>query len=472
MLFQLLEKQGRDRSEQAALIHGGTSVSWSQLLERSTRLSGGLSGLGVGPDDVVGLLLPNSPEFVTALLALARLGSQVIPLHPDLRAPELRLAIAAAGCTMLIAADAMADFCRDFGPRVVQVTAEEFGLPSLTRMSVDGVATGAPPIDTKSPFLHLLTSGTTGRPNRIIRTQTALRALAEACRETLFLTSRDRILYVSPLQHGQGICMGVLAPLCSGATLFLEGGFERRRALRMLSEEQVTFFPAAPFIYTVLAETRTDLAPRFPALRIPLSSGAPLRTDDWYKVRDQLGIRLRQYYGASEAGAMAINMDENPDVGKESVGRPIAGVQISVSEESGRLKVLSPGAATWAAPLESGKPLTPLADADGWIHLSDTGRFDSDGRLFITGRTSRFINIAGRKVNPLEVEEVLASHPSVAKATVFAVDPGQSNESAKAIVYCSAACSAAELTGLCRERLAEYKIPRVIELRSNAERLK
>jgi long-chain acyl-CoA synthetase len=470
MLGELLERQAADRPDHPALIRGNETLSWRQLHDQVCRLSSGLADLGVGSGDSAAILMPNSAALVTTVLALSRLGAQVLPLHTELKPPEVRTAIQALGQPLIFAADSAA-VDRELADRVFQASREDFGMPSVSRLSTDSVLQASGPVAADAPFYQLLTSGSTGTPRRVIRSQASLCRLASSYCEACGLTDADRTLCVIPLHHGHGLCAGLLAPLFSGGTLVLEPAFERRATLRLLREHQITTCSAPPFIFSILADT-VEREPRtFPELRFPLTAGAPLHRDVWHSVHARMGIGLRQLYGASETGVIAVNTDVDPTESPESVGRPLPGVEVAVGVE-GDVRVRSRHAATWSAPLEVGAELTRLADDDGWVHMADVARWDAAGRLHIIGRQSRFINVAGRKVNPVDVEAVLASFPNVTKASVVAMRDEQGNESAKAVVYCSQPVAREALTAFCRERLAAYKVPRVIELRDDAQRLK
>ena len=470
MLFDLLERHAADRPDHTAIIRGETGLTWGQWRTKAARLASGLSARGIGPDDTVALLMPNSTFFAVALLALSRIGAQVLPLPTDLSTTEVRNALDAVGCRTVFAAD-LVSVNTDTAMRVFQVAREDFGEPALARLASDSVdgpcAMGA----SDAAFCQLLTSGTTGGPRRVVRTQAALYALASAYCETAGLTAADRTLCVTPLRHGHGLCTGLLAPLFSGSTLVLEPTFERRTTLRLLNAERISTFSAPPYIFSILAESVSGEPWACPSLRLGVSAGAPLLRDTWHNVRARLGIQLRQCYGASETGMLTMNTDVDPEPGMESVGRPIAGVELRTGPD-GDIAVKSRGAATWWAALEPGQSLTELADSSGWIQLSDTGRLDPAGRLHLTGRKSRFLNIAGRKVNPSEVEAVLESHPRVTKASLVAMTDKHGSEAAKAVVYSSAPLTPEDVAAFCHDRLAPYKRPRLIEIRHDADRSK
>ncbi|MBI2681107.1 MAG: acyl--CoA ligase [Candidatus Solibacter usitatus] len=479
MLFELLERQSLDRASHAAVICEDASITWRELFEQAARLAGGLRAWGVEEGEAVAVLLPNSPMLMAAMLASARIGAQVLPLGVDLKAPEVVSVLEAAQCRTLLAADSLSDLVRQILAsgvrfRAIQNSREDFGMPSLARLAADSPIAGKQSSASGAPFMQLLTSGTTGQPKRIVRTQAALCALAAAYCDATSISADDRILGAIPLYHGHGLCNGFLAPLYSGATLILQPAFDRRRTLRLLEDERITVFSAPPFMFSLLAGTLRREPFASPHLRLTITAGAPLDRAAWHKVRDTLGISLRQLYGASETGVVAINMDARPEESIESVGRPLSGVAVAIRDAAGRdlpagaqgeIAVKSPAAAGWSATLDAGPTeLKKLADDQGWILMADEGRFDLEGRLYVTGRTSLFLNIAGRRVNPAQVEAVILSHPKVQKVSIVPMADAYGNQVAKAVVVCSGPCEPEELVVFCRERLANYKVPRVMEI--------
>lgn len=471
MLFEMLERHAADRPAHEALICGDERLTWGELHQRALRLSLSLRRLGLGPDDTVTVLMPNSVWLVVTLLALARIGVQAMLLTPNLTFPEIRQSVQQAGSHTVLAADCAA-LEPELAKQILQVSREDYGEPSLIRMVRDCPNTDdSVPVDTEAPFIHFLTSGTTGSPKRVIRTQGALGRLARAYCHALDLTPVSRILCVVPLHYAYGFEEGLLGSLQSGGPLILAPSFERRTTLRLLQVERIACFFAPPFVYSVLARSIRGQRYDFPALRWALTSGAPLTPAVFLLVRDALGILLRQVYGTSETGHVTMNLGDDLESSVESVGRPMSGAKVEIAGD-GNISVFVPWAAGWVASSGTGGVPVRLADADGWIRLSDLGRFDADGRLYLTGRKSRFINLAGRKIDPAEVEAVLESHPGISKAIVSAMRDEFANESLKATVYCSHPVSKQELGARCGERLASYKVPRIIEVRDETNRRK
>jgi long-chain acyl-CoA synthetase len=181
-------------------------------------------------------------------------------------------------------------------------------------------------------------------------------------------------------------------------------------------------------------------------------------------------VPVRQLYGCTEAGCVTVNVDDDPVATAASVGTPLEGVELRVVDEAGepvdegrigdvliRSVAMTPGYADAAE-------LNADAFRDGWFASGDRGRIDDDGRLFLTGRVKRLIDVRGDKVDPVEVEDVLAVHPKVAEVVVVGVEsevPGE--ETVKAVVVPAGDAHERELIRYCRERLADYKVPSRVE---------
>lgn len=477
MLAELLRTHAAERPFQQALVAGSLILTYGELAEEVERLAAGFAASGVTQGDPAALLFPNCPVFVIGFLALARLGAVAVPLGTDLKEEEIRAALEASGCRTLLADDRYGPLCLDLlrsghlqhaflrGDRCS-------GIPGLNSLMTCGPPTRSIPFPPpEANLLQQFTSGTTGRPKRILRTHAHLLREATAFGATVGVTPDDRILAVVPLSHAHGLGNGLLAALRAGGTLVLQERFDRRETLRLLSRERITLFPAVPFMLSILADTRMSEPIDLSALRLCFTAGAPLRRETWVKVKDRLGIFLRQLYGSTETGALMINLEDDPEATAESVGRPLEGVRATVLNEAGvplppevegEVAVRSPAAAEWYIGPQ-GK--TPLPGSDGWIRTGDLGRLDPDGRLYLTGRKGFLINVAGRKVNPVEVESVLSSHPGIREAVVVGIRDSYGEEAVKAVIVQRWPCTAEEIIAFCKERLADYKVPRALEFR-------
>jgi long-chain acyl-CoA synthetase len=481
MLVGMLFEAAKRRPEHPAIVCGSRRLSYGALLSKVEGLAAGLAAAGLRPGDRLALVHGNAAEFVLTFLAAARMGVVVVPRNPAYQKDELAWYFEHCDVRGVVTDPQHVDTCTALlerrgaaTPIVATGAAPEGAIPFDRLVGAHATATPAPPTDDADAVFQY-SSGSTGRPKRVPRTHGQLHAEAESCVGTLKLRPDDRIFCAVPLfhTHGQGNCM--LAAVRSGATLvILEDPnpfiLHRARALEVLAAERVTVFPGVPFVFRLLAESSgtADLS----ALRLCFSAGTALPQATFESFRARFGLPVRQLYGCTEAGALTINLDGDPEATAGSVGRPLRGVDVEVVDEArqpvstghtGEIAIATPA-------LTRGYHGMPEINRDafrgGRFYTGDVGRLDADGRLWITGRKKLFIEVAGNKVDPVEVEDVLMTHPQVREAVVVGVPgaaPGE--EIVKAVVVADGPVDQKQLTRLCRERLARYKVPQMVEFR-------
>lgn len=446
-LYECLRRWATDRPSSPALVCQDEAITWSDLRERVDRLSAGLRAVATDPPSPVGLWLPSTPDLCAALVATAHAGRQALLLSIDYKAPEVAALADAVGCRQILT-DRPLEECG----KLIRLTPAELLNNPGTPATESGLADG---------FLYIPTSGTTGSSKLILRTEDKLAFLGKAHSSTVGLSAQDGIFCLLPQSHGYGLCTGFLASLASGATQYLEPVFHRHRALRLLTSGAITVTIGVPYHFEVLARSFTTAPPDLSRIRYAFCGGAPLSVAAWEQIHRQLRLPLRQSYGSTETGNATVNVDEHPELTIESSGTPLHGVEIRI--DAGRLGVRSRATATAILSAATGERL-PFSAPEGWVQTGDLGRIDARGHLYLTGRVSQFLNIAGRKVDPLEVEAVLASHPAVQEAVVLEMTGGP-QPAAKALVVLRQPCEPADLLEYCRDRLADYKVPSLIEFR-------
>jgi long-chain acyl-CoA synthetase len=323
-------------------------------------------------------------------------------------------------------------------------------------------------------YVCQFSSGSTGRPKRVVRTHAQCAAEAELYGE-LGLTHEDRIICTIPLFHtyGMGACLFTTA--FTGATLvFLDEPnpflLKRHRALELLERERVTVFPGVPLNFRLLADAPADAD--LSALRLCFSAGTALPRATFEAFGEKFGVLVRQLYGTTETGVMSANASDDPVSTFESVGVPLGEVRFEILDdegallpvgETGEIAVASPAATTGYADLEE---VNRVAFRDGRFVTGDLGSLDERGQLYIKGRKKLLIEVGGYKVDPIEVEDVLAAHDKVDGVVVVGVaGAAAGEETVKAVVVPKEECEQRELIEYCRERLANYKVPREIEFR-------
>jgi long-chain acyl-CoA synthetase len=456
-----------------AIVHGAERISRAELVERVARLAHGLSARGVGPHDPVALVLGDSPVFVTSFLAVTGLRAIAVPLDPRSKDAELAFCLRECGVRHVIADAERAEACRALAPDVDVVAAVD----ELIATHVPADLIGASPVD---EAVYQYSAGCTGGPKRVPRTHGQLRSEADSLVTTLSLTPADVVFSTIPLFHSYGLGSCMLAALAGGATLtILEDPhpfvLQRDHALEVLERERATVFPAVPFIFRLLAEApgHGDLS----ALRLCLSAASALPRPTFEAFAQRFGVPIRQLYGSTETGAVSANLDDDPWTTWRSVGRPLDGVEVGVLDAAGapvadgrigEIAVRSPAMTRGYTNLPD---LNREMFAGGWFLSNDRGRVDEPGRLFITGRRQLLIDVKGDKVDPVEVEDVLAVHPKVHEVVVVGVESGAEGEDLiKAVVVPDGSCEARELIRFARERLSNYKVPQMVEFRDEIPR--
>jgi len=222
-------------------------------------------------------------------------------------------------------------------------------------------------------------------------------------------------------------------------------------------------FPAVPFVFRTLAESQ--IAADLSSVRLCYSAGNALPRSTFDAFDRAFGVPIRQLYGLTETGAVTINTAADPWETAASVGMPMPGIEIEVLDDAGSaLETGRIGDITVRSPAMTRLYGEPFA-------TGDRGRLDDAGGLTITGRRKVLIDVRGDKVDPIEVEDVLAVHPRVRDVVVVGVPSGiEGEELIKAVVVGENGCSERELIRFCRERLANYKVPHQVEFRDEIPR--
>ena len=443
MLTRYLYANAGYRPHGEALVHGERRITHEELLARVESVAEGLRERGVRTGDAVGLVLPNGPAFVTAFLAITAIGAIVVPLNPQFKVDELAFSLNACGARHVLADEADVEAMVDAGSQS----------PMSPRLA-------------EEPFVYQFSSGSTGRPKRLARTHGHLWAEAEGY---TWISSDDRLFCAIPLFHTYGMGCCLVAAVRNGATLvFLDSShpflLSRSRALELLEREQVTVFPGVPFHFRHLADAPVDAD--LSALRLCFSAGTALPQDVFDAFLKRFGIPVRQLYGCTEAGTLTVNFDPDPVATAASVGTPNGFVRVRVDGDE--IVVSSPA---MTRGYSDDPELTRRAFRDGWFHTGDLGWMDEVGRLHVTGRRKLLIEVAGHKVDPIEVEDVLSVHPNVREAVVVGVPDGAGGEeSVKAVIVPDNGVHEREVIEFCQQRLANFKVPRIIEFRDEIPR--
>ncbi|MCP4153819.1 MAG: long-chain fatty acid--CoA ligase, partial [bacterium] len=319
-------------------------------------------------------------------------------------------------------------------------------------------------------FILQFTSGTGGKSKIVPRTYRNIAAEITGIIKTLSITPSDITACPAPLFHSYGLLAGFLSAYYSGATFLLIEKFIPKNAIKMVEQYKPTIFNGIPFMYNLLVNTFQEKEPDFSSLRYCLSAGAKLSDEAAGKFKQKFDVPIVQLYGTTETGVIAVNADSKNSGNIHSVGKALAGRSIKIVDENNRElpsgaegEISTSGSATTAGYLNRPE-LNTRKFKDQWYYTGDIGHLDEEENLYITGRKSNFINVAGLKVDPFQVEQVLAAHNNIKECAVVGImDEKKLEEKIKCYVVTEKDMTVQDVRKVCIEKLADYKVPREVE---------
>jgi long-chain acyl-CoA synthetase len=474
MIFELFKATARQHSGELAIVDGDERITYGDLLERVAGMREWLrEALDPKPGDVIAASLTNTWRFVASFFAVSELGGVFALCNPQWRAEELRWFAGHLGFRGVISElpfraewDRLGDLLKpesiltvERAPSRCEPSAAPDLLPPYRRSEDD-------------PALYLPTSGSSGLPRVVPRTHRNLEAGARNVARALGISPGRRFLGVIPFFSSNGFNNCMLMPLINAATLVMMRQFSPAACSELIQRERVEMLIGSPYIFTVLADTAVDPG-LFSTLRFCFSAGARMPAAASERWRERFGIPVRQWYGSSEAGVISIDRaaEEPASAPGSSVGSPIPGVEVRVLDaegaelDRGEVGELAVRSETVMSGYVNQPELNGNIFQECFFKTGDFGYVDSSGIVYLAGRLGRVINMAGVKVDPVEIEQVVESLAGVSRCHVDAVPGGREGEviRARIVTRDGSAVTRRAVIAQCRGRLAEYKLPRVIE---------
>jgi long-chain acyl-CoA synthetase len=497
-LAVLLEDSARNVPDRVAVACGPTRLTYAELDAKASQVAGALAARGIGPGDRVALSCPNLPSFPLVYYGILKTGATVVPLNIMLTEREIAY--------HLEDSTARAYFCFEGTPELPVGQAGRAAFKAtescehFVLLTADPHATSpSPGTETLAEFTHrqpagfasaatsetdtaviLYTSGTTGQPKGAELTHSGVVHNALLANRLFGLHPHDVHLLTLPLFHSFGQIVQMNAGFAAGATIVLLPRFSAATALELMQAEQVTFFAGVPTMYHALLNCedtgRFDLATIAARMRIAVCGGAALPVELLRRFEERFGVPILEGYGLSETSPVAtFNRPDRPRR-PGSIGLPVWGVEVKILKENGSEakdgelgEITIRGHNVMKGYFRRPEATAQAIDRDGWFRTGDIGTRDAGGYLYVVDRKKDMIIRGGFNVYPRELEEVLLTHPAVSLAAVVGVPHPSHGEEVKAFVVRvpGAALTDADLIAWCKQNMAAYKYPRIVEFRDS-----
>jgi cyclohexanecarboxylate-CoA ligase len=451
MILDELDRHARERPGEQALVEVGADgtvreLTWSALENESTEIAAALLRLAVKPGDNVAFQLPNRLEFVTIALGILRAGAVCEPLMPIFRERELEFMLRESGARVLFVPNSFRG--RD---HAAMATGLREDLPALEHVIVlgahamPGAHGGTPHFPVVAPDQHaqlLFTSGTSGEPKGALHRHEVLDRAADHHIAHFGLGAGDVIYIPSPLAHQTGFLYGMWIALRLGVPQVLQEVWDPEVGLDTMRRFGVTFVQAATPFLADLTRVASDTGKQPERLRTFVATGAAIPRELARRAREVLGTEVGGAWGTTESClGCAFAPGDPPELAWGSDGRALAGVQLRVVDDDGR--ILGPGEegnfevhtdCLFTGYLNRPELTAEVVTADGWYRTGDLARIDASGYVRITGRVKDVINRGGEKVPVAEIEQLLHAHPAVRDVAIVAMPDERLGERACAFV--------------------------------------
>lgn len=496
-LVSVFDENARKTPQKTAVICGEIRLTFGQLNQEINQFANALKSAGIGKGDNVALSCPNLPYFPMAYYAILKVGACVVPLNVLSTGSEIgyylndsnakaylcfqgteELPMAQAGFAGFQAAEC----CEHFWVITADPAASS-GLPGVNTlgqiMAEQSTECDIAVTCSEDTAVILYTSGTTGRSKGAELSHSNMLMNALMSRELMTFVHDDVHIVTLPLFHSFGQTCQMNAGFSVGSTLVLIPRFSAEAVFAALQAEKGTVFIGVPTMYWALlnyqdCDTRFDMEGITKTLRVGVSGGASLPLEILRGFEEKYRVPILEGYGLSETCPVATFNDLKNQRKPGSVGTAIWGVEVRVVDEKGTSlpaeevgEVVIRGHNLMKGYYRNPEATTLAIRRNGWFHTGDLGKLDEDGYLYIVDRVKDMIIRGGFNIYPREVEEVLMTHPAVSLVAVLGIQNDQHGEEIKAYVVLKAgeALTEQQLVAWCREQMASFKYPRLVEFR-------
>jgi long-chain acyl-CoA synthetase len=487
---KLLENRAEIIPDGTACTIMGMPTTYAQINERANQFAYALKEWGVKPGDRVAIIMGNSPSFIACQFGILKLGAVAVMVNPLYTGRELTHILADSGARLGVVLSLFAgnvnDIIKDTSlEKLVVVAIPGMDLPipegaELLDDFMDGKPTENPdcPASPDDPALVLYTGGTTGRSKGAVLTHRSQVYGAHIMNslDPQIQSQKDSFVLVNPLFHIMG---NAIMSFCihGGYPIHLVPQYDPGLVLQTISDMKPTWFPGVPTMFIGVMNHPDVKNHDLTSIRYCVSGAAPFPVEPMEEFERITGCRVIEVFGLTESGTAVFF---NPFVNERkagSIGMPVADMDAKIVDSETGEKEMPQGQE--GELILKGPPImkeylnmpeeTESNLRDGWLYTGDIARMDEDGFFWIVDRKKDMILASGFNIYPRDVEEVLHEHPDVSLAAVIGVPDPYRGETVKAFVVPKQGTSPTEqsIIEFCRERLAAYKVPKLLEFRES-----
>ncbi|WP_341862008.1 AMP-binding protein [Gymnodinialimonas sp. 57CJ19] len=472
---------------------GATQLSFRAFDAQRKTFARALIATDVMAGDRVMILAPNSAEWLVAAMGIASVGAILIPVSTRFKGAEIEDLALRGGAKLIVS---VGDFLGSHYPDMLTA-------PTRAQIS-EVVVIGATQTDTAwDAFMAradavpeqvlaqreaaltpdticdiLFTSGTTGRSKGVMYAHKQFLDVVAAWTARVGLRRGDRTLVIPPFFHAFGYRGGAIGSLIVGATVVPHQAFDAEEVLERVARDKISVIPGPPAIFQgMLNHPGFENIDRS-TLRLGITGGAVIPSVLVERMRSDLGCEgVCNGYGLTECGGygtMCNTTDPIATVSK-TAGKPMPGIELEIMNPEGEIlprgetgEIVIRGYIVMQGYFDDPEATAATIDADGWLHTGDVGRYDDDGNLVVEDRMKEMFITGGFNCYPAEIERMLSAHPAVGQVAVIGIDDARMGEVGKAFVVLrpNSSVSEADLIAWSRDHMANYKVPRAFEFRT------
>ena len=492
--------------DRECLVGMGERISYAAVDDRVDRLASGLLGLGIGRGDHVACWLTNGPDWIVTWLACCRIGASVVSINTRYKVSEVAFILRQADAKLLVAMPQYWDIdylamIEEMVPGFVASTPGQLScddlpelrgvvlwkdvehpgtvsLASLCATAVDRAAldAAATELAVEDPVIIIYTSGTTGVPKGAMHCHRVLFEGRDFAR-ALHMEPGDKVLCHLPLYHVAGSVATVMPALLNGCTIVTMDQWEPGAAIDLIERERINVMGGIPTHFFDMLNVPGVEQRDTHCLKSAWIGGAPVTPKLARQAKEVLKFdALQAVYGMTETmGGTTLSEFEAPiEVTCENKGKPVGDFEIKVVRDaSGTAAATGEDGEIWIRGYnimlgyyKNDEATREAMSDDGWFRTGDLGHCDGDGYLKITGRAKEMFIVGGSNAYPAEIERYLESHPAIGQAMVCGAPHERLGEVCFAFVMAKAGAeiSAGEVVDYCRGNIADYKVPRHVEI--------